>query len=404
MIGNIMNEKSLKELLGNDGIIHEGYNEQISIDKLVPCGFNTFAIEDIETLVREIKIAGLITPLTAIGPYPDGTYRILSGERRYHALRRIHEEDHSMYDTVNCFICGNISMDETAQKLIMELANVSVRKVDEIPHRFEIVKLLRKLSDEGYMNKWNIGTSLAEYLGVAPNYARCYKRVVYADHPELEKMVEEKLIDIKLAAVLTKFEKKELEIFLNRVKQGENAWKIYRSEYMKKKSSQNIKDEQYEESNSTVEESTVSSPTKEDFQQTYTEQMPVDENAKDERVKISSDESSSAIPQDDNVKEKDSVPLQKEERKTIPTFDSSAFTTEKLKDIFNDYTGSNFEDVIHTETKTASSNERSIESAVFDHNRMKKGLRFLLEKEDITLADEEVIELCKEIADKYDLY
>ena len=63
MIGKVMTEEKMKKLMGENGIIEEGFNQMIPIDMIKPCGFNTYAIEDVETLEREIRVAGLITPL-----------------------------------------------------------------------------------------------------------------------------------------------------------------------------------------------------------------------------------------------------------------------------------------------------------------------------------------------------
>ena len=69
MIGKVMTEEKMKKLMGENGIIEEGFNQLIPIDMLKPCGFNSYAIEDVETLEREIRVAGLITPLIYNNPH-----------------------------------------------------------------------------------------------------------------------------------------------------------------------------------------------------------------------------------------------------------------------------------------------------------------------------------------------
>ncbi len=378
MIGKVMTEEKMKKLMGENGIIEEGFNQMIPIDMLKPCGFNTYAIEDVETLEREIRVAGLITPLTVIGPDEDGYYRILSGERRYHALLRIHSEDAGLYDRVNCFVCGRGDMDMTAQKLIMEIANVSVRKIDEIPHRFAIVRLLKELTEKGLMNEWKIGKNLAEYLGVTPRYARCYKKVIFSGNPDLEKMVEDKTIDIKLAAYISGMEEEGQDSFIERVRQGEDAWEIYKKEYRKG----NPEKENEPEENTVVAGNTI-------FARRTNESDLSDPNEgtqKEHRETVT-------IDQDKPAPGKTGA----EGKKEIPQFDPGSFSTEKLKDIFNEYTGNPYEEVFYPEQEITAKTE-------IDYTRTRRDLKILLEKDELSTEDEKLVELCASITEKFECY
>lgn len=363
MIGKVIAEDKMKSLFWENGIIREGYNMSIPIGRLKACGFNTYEVEDVETLEREIRIAGLITPLTVIGPDGEGMYKILSGERRYRALLRIHGEDSSQFQEVNCFVCGTNDMDLTAQKLIMEIANVSVRKINEIPHRFSIVKMLKELSDKGYMGEWKIGKNLAEYLGVTPRYARCYKKVIFSGNPDLEKMVEDKVIDIKLAASISGLDKEIQEKFLERVKRGEDASKIYEKEFKKGAIEKTDDRAQEHECYDT---------------KTIRKQLPHE----------------NPVPhEEDTIEEETDLT---EQKKPIPRFDNSSFSTAKLKDIFNEYTGNQYEEAFHAETVVSASPE-------IDYARTLNDLNILLEKDTLTPDDEKLIEVCVCITEKYEL-
>ena len=57
---------------------------------------NDFEISDIETLKESIRKNGLLQPLI-LKPLDNGRYRIIAGERRYHAIGDLLKEDSSRF-------------------------------------------------------------------------------------------------------------------------------------------------------------------------------------------------------------------------------------------------------------------------------------------------------------------
>ena len=49
----------------------------IEKDKLVPNPLNHFPISDLTDLKNTIEQFGILSPLSVVGPYDDGTYRII---------------------------------------------------------------------------------------------------------------------------------------------------------------------------------------------------------------------------------------------------------------------------------------------------------------------------------------
>lgn len=68
--------------------------KQVNLDvsQIIANPLNDFAMEDIAELKNSLMTYGLLEPLGVIGPLDDGTYMLLSGERRLNALNSLFEE------------------------------------------------------------------------------------------------------------------------------------------------------------------------------------------------------------------------------------------------------------------------------------------------------------------------
>lgn len=236
------------KIMYQKGIIEEGVPMNIPIERLSASGFNTFEVSDIDSLVEEILAAGLITPLTVIGPFEDGNYRILSGERRITALKQIHDKNEEDYAEVPCYVVGKSDMPEPAQKLILEIANEAHRqKYDSIPHRFAIVKHVLQLSEEGKIRKSSVTRISAEHLGMTKKYARCFRDIVLSGNANLENLVLQKKIDVHLASLLAKMDGETMEMLIDlmrKVEKQSESWKIYNNYKAGKKLIPDEEDEQ----------------------------------------------------------------------------------------------------------------------------------------------------------------
>ena len=86
-----------------------------------------------------------------------------------------------------------------------------------------------------------------------------------------------------------------------------------------------------------------------------------------------------------------------EGKKEIPQFDPGSFSTEKLKDIFNEYTGNPYEEVFYPEQEITAKTE-------IDYTRTRRDLKILLEKDELSTEDEKLVELCASITEKFECY
>ena len=86
---------------------------------------NFYSITDIDTLKHSIKTAGLQEPPVVLPQNSEGKYVLLSGERRYTALKQLVEEGYTEFSSIPCKVVNpddlkvNLSYDEKVRFLIV---------------------------------------------------------------------------------------------------------------------------------------------------------------------------------------------------------------------------------------------------------------------------------------------
>ena len=126
--------------------------EYIDIDKIIPDPENFYELSDIDALAENISLFGLRQPLR-VREQPDGTYMIVSGHRRYTALKKIIGED-GLEDLreVPCIV--EAAGDNPALKqLALIYDNMDNRKIssaDFARQVEQVEKLLYQLQQDGY--------------------------------------------------------------------------------------------------------------------------------------------------------------------------------------------------------------------------------------------------------------
>lgn len=109
---------------------------EIDIDKLMPSTKNFYGIREVEELAESIKESGLMHNLV-VRKINDGSYEILSGERRYHALKKLG------YKKIPCQVKDMTDLD--AEILLIQ-ANAKQRELTAI-EKMNGIKKLKELYD-----------------------------------------------------------------------------------------------------------------------------------------------------------------------------------------------------------------------------------------------------------------
>lgn len=151
-----MADFDLGKFLADAGVkVDTGKREQIEyidIDKIVPDPENFYELSDIDALAENISLFGLRQPLR-VREQPGGTYMIVSGHRRYTALKKIIGEDgREDLREVPCIV--EAAGDNPALKqLALIYDNMDNRKLsssDFARQVEQVEKLLYQLQQDGY--------------------------------------------------------------------------------------------------------------------------------------------------------------------------------------------------------------------------------------------------------------
>lgn len=117
-MGKIISEfQPNRELFGNkidEEKLEKFKLKDISVDKLMPCKHNPYEIredEEMQELIESIKVNGILDPLK-VREKEDGTYEVISGNRRLEAIKRIGQY------VVPCMV-GNLT-DEEADIILVD--------------------------------------------------------------------------------------------------------------------------------------------------------------------------------------------------------------------------------------------------------------------------------------------
>lgn len=167
--------------------------QNIDIEKIVPSEKNFYGMRDIEELAEDIKVNGLYHNIVVVS---DGEkYKIISGERRYRALKSLG------YKKVPCQVRDNLS--DIDGEIMLIQANAKTR---ELTHA-EKMKQIEKL-EELYTEKRKNGEKLegktrdiiGKDLGLSGSQVGKYQKINKDLIPELKEMLEQNSLDMAKAA------------------------------------------------------------------------------------------------------------------------------------------------------------------------------------------------------------
>lgn len=196
-------------------IVSNGKQMSIPFELLDPSPFNTFEVQDVEELVDSIRIYGLLTPLSVIGPLDNGHYSILCGERRYLAIKKIKENySAEMFNEVPSYVVGDKNMDVVSQQLIIEINNIDTRDFNKEDHRFQVVRLLKEMEEHGTIDQKKMVAIAAKKLSIHPRYSRMYFSIFKKGSEKTIEAVKNKDIPVHLASNIAQMPKDDQDALL----------------------------------------------------------------------------------------------------------------------------------------------------------------------------------------------
>lgn len=191
-----MNEESLKEKGQTFRI------ERIEIDKIIPNIKNEYSIDGIAELKFSILHNGLKQNLE-VTDNGNGTYSLLSGERRYTALKELISEGHEQFSLVPCLITdvskSSSFLDKNGNEILTNdekemwsiiTTNSEGRQYTDSDRAFqvrELKKIYSKLADKGIKLPGKMSQLIADDLQISETNV---KRISYIESHGTDELKE----------------------------------------------------------------------------------------------------------------------------------------------------------------------------------------------------------------------
>lgn len=158
--------------------------------------------EDIEELARDIERNGLLHNIVVSDrTRENGTFRILSGERRYRAVKYLYEErKENKYAVILCKVLAGLEpLDEM---LVLDAANLQTRggMQDEKRFRKATMRFIENLKKKGGVSERDAVTLAVRYTGVSDKLIEKNLSVEKNLHPDILSLLDRDLIPKNQAA------------------------------------------------------------------------------------------------------------------------------------------------------------------------------------------------------------
>lgn len=215
-----------------NGVDKQGFTQELDINLLVPSSNNFYGIREIEELAESIKANGLMHNLVT-RKMNDGTYEIISGERRYHAAKSLG------YKTLPCQVKEISDLDA---EIMLIQANVEQREL--LPsEKMEGIKRLKDIYEQKKANgeevpKGKLRDIIGQDMKLSGVQVGRYQKVDKDLIPDLKEKLdkdeitltqahtlsslpetEQKIIHEEIKDLDPKESKEEIEILVNGIKQ-----------------------------------------------------------------------------------------------------------------------------------------------------------------------------------------
>lgn len=189
--------------------------EKIPYDKIITNAKNKYSIENIEELAFSILHNGLKQNLE-VKDNNNGTYTLISGERRYTAICRLISEGHSELEMIPCLITdteqGAVFFDNQGNEILTSedkedwaivTTNSESREFTDADRAFQVSTLKRiytKLSDSGVKLPRRINELIADQLDLSTTQVKRFNFVEQYGTDELKQKLTNDEISVSAAA------------------------------------------------------------------------------------------------------------------------------------------------------------------------------------------------------------
>lgn len=190
--------------------------EYIDIESIRTNKKNFYEISDIENLVEDISINGLNHNLV-VRPIEDGIYELISGERRYTALKELVDRGENKFKKVPCKVSD---LDDLDSEIVLIQANAQSRELSEADKLKQVERLteLYKLKKSKGEKVGQVRKKISEDTGLSPAQVGRYSTISKGLIKELKEVLEQGNLSISNASEFAVLSEENQRMILDIIK------------------------------------------------------------------------------------------------------------------------------------------------------------------------------------------
>lgn len=216
--GNVLNKASLAERVENTSQI-----KNIDIDKIITNKRNFYELSAMEELKHSIEDNGLFDNLV-VNENGDGTFLLISGHRRYEAIKQIHAEDPAKFNKIPCKVYSVSDEDEKQWLLLEANAHNRVKSDYEIMKEIEQRKeIYEKLKAKGHRLGGRVRELVAADMKLGFGTVQRYEALSKNITPQLEQAMKEHNLKLSQTNELASLEPEKQKEKINQLKHKSKA-------------------------------------------------------------------------------------------------------------------------------------------------------------------------------------
>ena len=207
--------------------------EYIDIENIIPSEKNFYELTDIDDLAEDILINGLNHNLV-VRPLVDGKYEIISGERRYTAIKKLIDQGKEQFKTIPCKVKDLNDLDA---EIVLIQANAQSRELTDADKLKQIQRLttLYNIKKSKGEKVGKIREKISNDTGLSQTQVGRYTTINKGLIPELKLVLEKGNLSIanasEFATLSVENQNLILELINNRITINKNEAKDLKNKF-----------------------------------------------------------------------------------------------------------------------------------------------------------------------------
>ena len=153
-------------------------------------GCKAMSTTDLDLIKDELYSNGVLSPISVIGPYEDGTYKVVDGARRLNALLSMKK-----IKKAPCYVVHDKYISEKEARILAISAN-KVQRTDTVAINMMYAEMYAEECISGRLDYKSYCTCLKETINISTRMCRQYQKIVFNASEKMIALVKEKKISL----------------------------------------------------------------------------------------------------------------------------------------------------------------------------------------------------------------